>query len=106
MGLPATPSAPEGADIVMVKPGLPFLDIILPGEGALRRAYIRLSGFGRICDAHGGGGQGFSTATKPCSKPIAFKRAGADAILMFCAPRGKEADGNGVRRLRRLVKPR
>jgi porphobilinogen synthase len=33
MGLSATPSAPEGADIVMVKPGLPFLDIIYRVKG-------------------------------------------------------------------------
>ena len=27
----------EGADMVMVKPGLPYLDILPPGQGRLRR---------------------------------------------------------------------
>ena len=34
----------EGADSVMVKPGLPYLDIIVRGEDAVRGAGVRLSG--------------------------------------------------------------
>ena len=34
----------EGADSVMVKPGLPYLDIVAAGEGAVRGAGVRLSG--------------------------------------------------------------
>ena len=34
----------EGADSVMVKPGLPYLDIVRAGEGAVRGAGLRLSG--------------------------------------------------------------
>ena len=79
----------EGADIVMVKPGLPYLDITFPGEGALRHADLRLSGVGRICDDHGGGGAGFYRRRQGhAGKPhCVSKRAGADAILTYFAPR-------------------
>ena len=46
----------EGADSVMVKPGLPYLDIVAPGEGALRSAGVRLPGERRIRDDRGGRG--------------------------------------------------
>ena len=44
----------EGADMVMVKPGMPYLDIVRRVKDALRRAHLRLSGVGRIRDALGG----------------------------------------------------
>ena len=44
----------EGADMIMVKPGLPYLDILVATEGGLSHADLRLSGVGRICDDHGG----------------------------------------------------
>ena len=43
----------EGADMVMVKPGMPYLDIIRPREGPVRSAGFRLSGVRRIRDDHG-----------------------------------------------------
>ena len=47
----------EGADMVMVKPGLPYLDIVAPREGGVRHADLRLPGVGRIRDAQGGGAE-------------------------------------------------
>ena len=47
----------EGADMVMVKPGMPYLDVLAPREGALRHADLRLSGVRRIRDDHGGGAE-------------------------------------------------
>ena len=47
----------EGADMVMVKPGLPYLDICAAGEGRVRRADLRLPGVGRVRDDRGGGGE-------------------------------------------------
>ena len=44
----------EGADIVMVKPALPYLDVIAPGEGRVRAAGGRVLGVGRVRDAQGG----------------------------------------------------
>ena len=45
----------EGADMIMVKPGLPYLDILWRREGGLRHADLRLSGVGRVRDDRGGG---------------------------------------------------
>jgi porphobilinogen synthase len=47
----------EGADMVMVKPGLPYLDVCRRVKDALRRADLRLPGLGRVRDDRGGGGE-------------------------------------------------
>ena len=41
----------EGADMVMVKPGMPYLDIVRRVEETFQRADVRLSGVGRVRDA-------------------------------------------------------
>ena len=46
----------EGADMVMVKPGLALSRHRAQGEGRVPRADLRLSNLGRIFDDHGGGG--------------------------------------------------
>ena len=43
----------EGADMVMVKPGMPYLDIV-SGSRTIRRSDLRLSGQRRVRYAHGG----------------------------------------------------
>ena len=40
----------EGADMVMVKPGMPYLDVLAAVRKTLRGADLRLSGERRICD--------------------------------------------------------
>jgi len=50
----------EGADMIMVKPGLPYLDIaqrVTARERNLWHADLRLSGVGRVRDDHGGGAE-------------------------------------------------
>ncbi len=47
----------QGADMVMVKPGLPYLDIIHRVKERFARADLRLSSFRGICDDHGGGAE-------------------------------------------------
>ena len=47
----------EGADIVMVKPALAYLDIILPRQGDVRRSRGGLQCFGRIRHGQGRGRQ-------------------------------------------------
>ncbi len=47
----------EGADMIMVKPAMPYLDLISPGARALRRADRRLPGERRIFDDHRRGAQ-------------------------------------------------
>ena len=55
----------EGADMVMVKPGLAYLDIVARGEARVRRPDLRLCRVGRICDDRGRGGEpGRGTATR------------------------------------------
>ncbi len=44
----------EGADMVMVKPGLAYLDIVWRVKQAFKRADLRLSDLGRVFDADGG----------------------------------------------------
>ena len=57
----------EGADMVMVKPGLPYLDIVRRVKDTFGDADLRLSGVGRIRDDHGGG-----------AERLARRRAGDD----------------------------
>ena len=45
----------EGADMVMVKPGMAYLDIVRRVAGDVSRADLRLPGVGRVRDAAGGG---------------------------------------------------
>ncbi len=45
----------EGADMVMVKPGMPYLDVLASREGDVRDADLRLPGVGRVRHAGGGG---------------------------------------------------
>ena len=43
----------EGADFVMVKPGLPYLDVVARVPRRVRRADLRLPGERRVCDDRG-----------------------------------------------------
>ena len=43
----------EGADMVMVKPGLPYLECCTQSKRDFRRADLCLSSFGRICHVAG-----------------------------------------------------
>ena len=77
----------EGADMVMVKPGMPYLDIVCRVKQTLRRADLRLSGQRRIRDAEGGRRPtaGSTTTRSMLESLLGFKRAGADAILTYFA---------------------
>ena len=47
----------EGADMVMVKPGMPYLDIVRRVKDEFKRADLRLPGQRRVRDAQGGGSE-------------------------------------------------
>ena len=83
----------EGADMVMVKPGLPYLDIVRRVKDTLRRADRGVSGQRRVRDAEGGRSQRLARRAHLCVMEtlIAFKRAGADAILTTI----KKSPGSG-----------
>jgi porphobilinogen synthase len=76
----------EGADIVMVKPGLPYLDILWRVKEAYQRptAVYHVSGEYAMIKAAAANGW---IEEKPIvmESLIAFKRAGADAILTYYA---------------------
>ena len=88
----------EGADMVMVKPGLPYLDIVRRVKdafGAPTFAYQVSGEYSMIMAAAQNGW--FDGDRAMMESLIAFKRAGADGVLTYFAPRrGGEAEGGAV----------
>ena len=84
--LEAELDAEEGADILMVKPGLPYLDILaaLREESLLPLAAYNVSGEYAMIKA--AAAQGMVDGTQCMVESLtAFKRAGADIILTYFA---------------------
>jgi porphobilinogen synthase len=81
----------EGADMVMVKPGMPYLDIIRRVKdefGAPTFAYQVSGEYSMIMAA---AANGWLDADKAMMESlIGFKRAGADGVLTYFAPRAAE----------------
>jgi porphobilinogen synthase len=81
----------EGADMVMVKPGMPYLDIIRRVKdefGAPTFAYQVSGEYSMIMAA---AQNGWIEGDKAMMESlIAFKRAGADGVLTYFAPRAAE----------------
>lgn len=81
----------EGADMLMVKPGMPYLDIVrrLKDEFALPTFAYQVSGeYAMICAA---GQNGWLDQDRAMWESLlAFKRAGADGILTYFAPKVAE----------------
>jgi porphobilinogen synthase len=81
----------EGADMVMVKPGMPYLDVIRRVKdefGAPTFAYQVSGEYSMIMAA---AQNGWIDGEKAMMEAlIAFKRAGADGVLTYFAPRAAE----------------
>jgi porphobilinogen synthase len=81
----------EGADMVMVKPGMPYLDIIRRVKdefGAPTFAYQVSGEYAMIMAA---ANHGWLDGDKAMMESLlAFKRAGADGVLTYFAPRAAE----------------
>ncbi len=77
----------EGADMVMVKPGLPYLDILkhIKDEFAMPTFAYQVSGEYAMIQAAGQNGWLDGRAAMMESL-LAFKRAGADGVLSYFAP--------------------
>jgi porphobilinogen synthase len=76
----------EGADILMVKPGMPYLDIVhrVKQEFALPTFVYQVSG--EYAMLRGAGERGWLDGEAAMMEALAcFKRAGADAILTYAA---------------------
>jgi len=81
----------EGADMVMVKPGLPYLDIVwrVREEFGMPTFVYQVSG--EYAMIEGAARNGWLDGDKAMMESLmAFKRAGADAILTYFAPRAAE----------------
>jgi porphobilinogen synthase len=77
----------EGADVVMVKPGMPYLDIVhrVKTSFGLPTTVYQVSGEFAMIEA--AAANGWIDRDKAIMESlIAFKRAGADGILTYFAP--------------------
>ena len=82
----------EGADIVMVKPGLPYLDILFRVKERFGMPTFAYQVSGEYAMIMAAAERGFIDGDKAMLESLlAFKRAGADAILTYFAPRVAKA---------------
>ncbi len=81
----------EGADMVMVKPGLPYLDVVHRVKETFRVPTFAYQVSGEYAMIEGAARQGWIDGEKAMVESlIAFKRAGADGVLTYFAPRVAE----------------
>ncbi|KAF0230888.1 MAG: porphobilinogen [Beijerinckiaceae bacterium] len=78
----------EGADMVMVKPGLPYLDIVHRLKSTFGMPTYAYQVSGEYAMLHAAAERGMIDLDKAMVETLtAFKRAGADGILTYFAPR-------------------
>jgi porphobilinogen synthase len=76
----------EGADMVMIKPGLPYLDVIRRVKDTFGAPTLAYQVSGEYAMIKAAGQQGWIDERKCALEAlVAFKRAGADAILTYFA---------------------
>ncbi|MGH6817232.1 MAG: porphobilinogen synthase [Methylovirgula sp.] len=76
----------EGADMVMVKPGLPYLDIVRRVKEAFRVPTYAYQVSGEYAMLHAAALNGWLDGERAVMESLlAFKRAGADGILTYAA---------------------
>jgi porphobilinogen synthase len=76
----------EGADMVMVKPGLPYLDIIRRVKDEFRVPTFAYQVSGEYAMLKAAGGNGWIDERQCALEALlSFKRAGADGILTYFA---------------------
>ncbi len=81
----------EGADMVMVKPGMPYLDICRRVKQTFGVPTFAYQVSGEYAMIAGAGRNGWIDAEKAMLESLlAFKRAGCDGILTYFAPRVAE----------------
>jgi porphobilinogen synthase len=87
----------EGADMVMVKPGLPYLDILARVKDAFGMPTFAYQVSGEYAMIMAAAGNGWLDGDKAMIESlIAFKRAGADGVLTYFAARVAEKLKQGV----------
>jgi porphobilinogen synthase len=81
----------EGADMVMVKPGLPYLDILARVKETFGMPTFAYQVSGEYAMIMAAAGNGWLDGDKAMTESlIAFKRAGADGVLTYFAARVAE----------------
>jgi len=86
----------EGADMIMVKPGLPYLDILQRVKDAFGMPTFAYQVSGEYAMIMAAAGNGWLDGDRAMIESlIAFKRAGADGVLTYFAHRVAERLTNG-----------
>jgi porphobilinogen synthase len=81
----------EGADMVMVKPGMPYLDVLARVKAAFGMPTFVYQVSGEYAMIAAAGQNGWIDEERAMMESLlAFKRAGADGILTYFAPRAAE----------------
>jgi porphobilinogen synthase len=81
----------EGADMLMVKPGMPYLDILFRMKEAFGMPTFVYQVSGEYAMIEGAARNGWIDGERAMMESlIAFKRAGADGVLTYFAPRVAE----------------
>ncbi len=81
----------EGADMLMVKPGMPYLDILFRVKEAFGMPTFAYQVSGEYSMIEGAARNGWIDGERAMLESLlAFKRAGADGILTYFAPRVAE----------------
>ncbi len=76
----------EGADMVMVKPGMPYLDIIRRVKETFAAPTFAYQVSGEYAMIQAAGGHGWLDGDQAMAEALlAFKRAGADGVLTYAA---------------------
>jgi porphobilinogen synthase len=81
----------EGADMIMVKPGLPYLDIVARVKETFAMPTFAYQVSGEYAMIMAAAGNGWLDGERAMMESLtAFKRAGADGVLTYFAPRVAE----------------
>ena len=81
----------EGADMVMVKPGMPYLDIVRRVKDTFGMPTFAYQVSGEYAMIMAAAGNGWIDGERAMMESLlAFKRAGADGILTYFAPQAAE----------------
>ena len=81
----------EGADMIMIKPGLPYLDIVQRVKDAFAMPTFAYQVSGEYAMIMAAAGNGWLDGERAMIETLtAFKRAGADGVLTYFAPRVAE----------------
>jgi porphobilinogen synthase len=81
----------EGADMLLVKPGLPYLDIVRRVKDAFGLPTFAFQVSGEYAMLKAAAAQGWLDEDRAILETLAaFKRAGADGVITYFAPRAVE----------------